>query len=108
MSAELVGQLQGMGFSRNKAVRAAHATGTESVEQAVNWIVEHAEDADVDTPLLLPKARAPGGAGSARSPVALIGSPLENADCFGGALHWSPHPFALEVESSNRGRALKP
>lgn len=57
MSAELVEQLEGMGFSRNKAVRALHATGTDSVEQAVNWIVEHGEDAGADTPLRLPKAR---------------------------------------------------
>lgn len=59
VSAELVAQLEAMGFSRNKAVRALHATGTDSMEQAVNWIVEHGEDADVDTPLLLPKVGEP-------------------------------------------------
>lgn len=61
MSAELVEQLGAMGFSRNRAVRALHATGTDSIVQAVNWIVEHGEDADVDTLLLLPKARPCGG-----------------------------------------------
>lgn len=35
--------------------RALHATGTSSLEQAVNWLVEHGEDADIDTPLLIPK-----------------------------------------------------
>ena len=59
MNAELVVQLQGMGFSYNRAVRALHATGTDNMEQAVNWIVEHTEDADVDMPLLLPKVTPP-------------------------------------------------
>ena len=54
----LVIELEAMGFSRNKAVRALHATGTSSVEQAVNWIVEHENDADLDSPLLVPKSRS--------------------------------------------------
>lgn len=48
-------ELEGMGFGRNRATRALHATGTTSVEQAVNWIVEHEADADLDEPLLVPK-----------------------------------------------------
>ena len=54
----LVIELEAMGFSRNKAVRALHATGTSSVEQAVNWIIEHENDADLDSPLLVPKSRS--------------------------------------------------
>ncbi len=57
MSAERLAELEAMGFSRNRAVRALHGTGTDSVEQAVNWLVEHGDDADVDTPLLVPKVR---------------------------------------------------
>ena len=57
MSAERLVELEAMGFSRNKAVRALHGTGTDSVEQAVNWLVDHGDDADVDTPLLVPKVR---------------------------------------------------
>ena len=34
-----------MGFSRNKAVRALHFTGTSSVTATVNWIVEHTKGA---------------------------------------------------------------
>jgi len=48
-------QLEDMGFLANKSIRALHATGTSSLEQAVNWLVEHGEDADIDTPLLIPK-----------------------------------------------------
>ena len=59
VDAATVSELVAMGFGRNRAVRAAHFTGTTSVEQAVNWIVEHETDADVDAPLLLPKAPPP-------------------------------------------------
>ena len=55
VDAALQGQLEAMGFSANKAVRALHFTGTSSLEQAVAWLVEHGEDADIDTPLLIPK-----------------------------------------------------
>lgn len=51
-------ELQDMGFSRNKGVRALHLSGTSSLEQVVNWIVEHEKDADIDTPLLVDKAAA--------------------------------------------------
>ena len=54
----LVTELESMGFSRNKAVRALHFTGTASVEQAVNWIVEHEKDADADDPLTVPASVA--------------------------------------------------
>ena len=49
VSSERLAELEAMGFSRNKAVRALHGTGTDSIEQAVNWLVEHGDDADVDT-----------------------------------------------------------
>ena len=38
-------------------MRALHATGTDSVEQAITWMVEHEADPDLDAPLLVPKAR---------------------------------------------------
>jgi len=43
------------GFTENKARRALYQTGTDSIEVAVNWLGEHQDDADVDTPLLVPK-----------------------------------------------------
>ncbi len=55
VDANLQSQLEEMGFSANKAVRALHFTGTGSLEQAVNWLVEHGEDADIDSLLLVPK-----------------------------------------------------
>eukprot|EP00897_Mesotaenium_endlicherianum_P005217 jgi/Mesen1/4723/ME000241S03758 len=49
VNAELKAELEDMGFSAARAVRALHYCGTESVEAAVNWIVEHEADPDVDT-----------------------------------------------------------
>jgi uncharacterized UBP type Zn finger protein len=53
--AELLASLQEMGFPEARCRRALYHTGTDTAEVAVNWMVEHAEDADVDTPLLVPK-----------------------------------------------------
>lgn len=52
-------ELATMGFPRNRCVRALYETGTSSVEQAVNWIVEHGEDEGIDEPLLVPKGGEP-------------------------------------------------
>lgn len=50
-----LGSLQDMGFSRNKAVRALHGSGG-GVDQAIAWLEEHEGDADLETPLLVPKS----------------------------------------------------
>ncbi|KAK9803636.1 hypothetical protein WJX72_007545 [[Myrmecia] bisecta] len=52
-------QLEDMGFSANRATRALHFTGTDNVEQAVNWIMEHENDKDLDEPLLVPEGGPP-------------------------------------------------
>lgn len=52
---ELLKELQGMGFGTNRATRALHFSGGEALEAAVNWIMEHESDADIDEPLLVPK-----------------------------------------------------
>jgi len=54
----LVEQLLQMGFQRNRAVRAVYNSGGESIDAAVAWLGDHDEDADIDTPLLVPKATA--------------------------------------------------
>ena len=42
-----------------RSTRALHFTGTDNVEQAITWIVEHEADADLDEPLLVPKVACP-------------------------------------------------
>ena len=39
-------------------MRALHFSGAPGVEGAVAWIMEHEGDADLDDPLLVPKARS--------------------------------------------------
>lgn len=54
VDAALLLSLTEMGFSEARATRALYHTGTDSIEVAVNWLGEHAEDGDIDTPLLVP------------------------------------------------------
>ncbi|GFZ10616.1 ubiquitin-associated (UBA)/TS-N domain-containing protein [Actinidia rufa] len=45
---KLLEELEGMEFPKAKATRALHYSGNVSVEAAVNWAVEHEDDADID------------------------------------------------------------
>ena len=55
-------------------MRALHGSGAGSVEAAVAWIMDHENDADLDEPLLVPKAR----------PTAICSPPLPSATPFVG------------------------
>ncbi|XP_059632154.1 uncharacterized protein LOC132274829 [Cornus florida] len=50
----LVGELEAMGFPRERATRALYYSGNNSLEAAVNWVVEHENDPDIDKMLLVP------------------------------------------------------
>ncbi|XP_021745600.1 UBX domain-containing protein 1-like [Chenopodium quinoa] len=50
----LLQELEGMGFSTARATRALHCSGNSSLEGAVNWIVEHENDADIDQMPMVP------------------------------------------------------
>ncbi|KAL4429552.1 hypothetical protein ABPG77_008601 [Micractinium sp. CCAP 211/92] len=52
---ELLKQMEEMGFSANRATRALYHSGG-SLEAALGWLEEHAEDADIDEPLMVPKS----------------------------------------------------
>ena len=52
-------ELEGMGFSHNKAVRAVYHSGGGGSESAVHWLMEHEQDADIEQPLLVTKVRMP-------------------------------------------------
>ncbi|MFX6571388.1 UBA domain-containing protein, partial [Acinetobacter baumannii] len=45
---ELLAELQEMGFPKERATRALHYSGNGSLEAAVNWIVEHENDPQID------------------------------------------------------------
>lgn len=55
---ELQGELEAMGFSSARSIRALHFSGGENVEAAVNWIVEHEDDPDIDDMPLVPASAA--------------------------------------------------
>jgi len=50
--------LEGMGFPRVRCEKALHATGNSDSEEALNWLIGHMDDPDIDTPVNL------GGSGS--------------------------------------------
>ncbi|XP_048226979.1 vicilin-like seed storage protein At2g18540 [Ricinus communis] len=51
---KLLEELEEMGFPKARATRALHYSGNASLETAVNWIVEHENDADIDEMPLVP------------------------------------------------------
>jgi len=42
--------LVAMGFAENRSIKALAVTGNGSIDQALNWIMEHQDDADIDEP----------------------------------------------------------
>jgi ubiquitin carboxyl-terminal hydrolase 5/13 len=48
---DAVGQLEGMGFPRNRCEKALHATGNSDANAAMEWLFQHMEDPDIDAPL---------------------------------------------------------
>lgn len=49
--AAAVAQLEAMGFPRNRAEKALHATGNSDANAAMEWLFAHLDDADIDAPL---------------------------------------------------------
>ncbi|KAH9298925.1 hypothetical protein KI387_030607, partial [Taxus chinensis] len=45
---ELLAELESMGFPTARATRALHFSGNTSIESAINWVVEHETDPDID------------------------------------------------------------
>ena len=50
-NADALALLEGMGVSRVRCERALHATGNADVEAASNWLFQHMDDPDIDTPV---------------------------------------------------------
>ncbi|KAL3634366.1 hypothetical protein CASFOL_021420 [Castilleja foliolosa] len=51
---QLLAELAEMGFPHERSIRALHSSGNISSEAAVNWIVEHENDPDIDQLPLVP------------------------------------------------------
>ncbi|XP_054647859.1 UBX domain-containing protein 1 isoform X2 [Dunckerocampus dactyliophorus] len=50
-----------MGFDRNRAERAVASTGNQGIEQAMDWLMEHENDPDIDEPYKPPAENILGG-----------------------------------------------
>jgi ubiquitin carboxyl-terminal hydrolase 5/13 len=48
----LVQQLMTMGFPRNRCERAVHSTGNQNADVAMEWLLSHMDDPDIDQPLV--------------------------------------------------------
>lgn len=55
---ELLKELEAMGFPVARATRALHYSGNASVEAAVNWVVDHENDPDIDEMPMVPVSSA--------------------------------------------------
>ena len=56
-----LGQLEAMGFPRNRCEKALHASGNADADTAMNWLFQHMEDPDIDTPLNLGTTQVTAG-----------------------------------------------
>ncbi|OJJ57798.1 hypothetical protein ASPSYDRAFT_45727 [Aspergillus sydowii CBS 593.65] len=53
---DVLSQLLGMGFPRARCERALYFTGNSDLEAAMNWLLSHLEDPDIDEPINKKKA----------------------------------------------------
>ncbi|CAB1337534.1 unnamed protein product [Coregonus sp. 'balchen'] len=52
-----------MGFDRNRAEKAVAHTGNQGIERAMDWLMEHEGDPDIDEPYVPPVGNVLGGTG---------------------------------------------
>ena len=72
-SPEIVSQLSDMGFSTEACKKAAFHSSNAGVEAAMNWMMAHMDDPDLNTPFVNPTAAKPaaGGGGFVPDPEAM-------------------------------------
>lgn len=58
-----------MGFGRNRAEKAVANTGNQGIEQAMDWLMEHENDPDIDEPYVPPVGNVLGGEAGSQSSV---------------------------------------
>ncbi|XP_032384133.1 UBX domain-containing protein 1 [Etheostoma spectabile] len=56
-----------MGFDRNRAEKAVAHTGNQGIEQAMDWLMEHENDPDIDEPYVPPVGNVLGGEADSQS-----------------------------------------
>ncbi|XP_028765265.1 UBX domain-containing protein 1-A-like isoform X2 [Neltuma alba] len=97
---KMLEELETMGFPRAKATRALHYSGNTDVENAINWIVDHEHDPDIDE---IPLVDVDIEIGSSQSfPI------TEEMEIKAQKLrkNSSPHSFPITEESQIKGQKL--
>lgn len=94
---EAIGQLEAMGFPRNRCEKALHATGNSDANAAMEWLFAHMEDSDIDAPLDL------GNSGSTNA-----GADPEKLELLGAMGFSAPHARkALKETGGDMDRAVE-
>ncbi|KAF9901799.1 hypothetical protein EC991_005649 [Linnemannia zychae] len=70
-------QLVEMGFPRNRVLKALRATKNAGLQPAMDWLVEHSEDPDIDDPIL---EHTGGALGTASSTPAAAGGDEDSTE----------------------------
>ncbi|KAM9741408.1 UBX domain-containing protein 1 isoform 1-T2 [Menidia menidia] len=75
-----------MGFDRNRAEKAVVNTGNQGIEQAMDWLMEHENDPDIDEPYVPPAGNVLGGEADSQSgedqpPLANTAEGAADGDC---------------------------
>ncbi|XP_023546173.1 UBX domain-containing protein 1-like [Cucurbita pepo subsp. pepo] len=76
---KLLREIEDLGFPRARVVRALHSTGNVSTEAAINWLIDHENDPDID-----------------QMPLVAIEIDLE-----------SPEPFHITEEMKRKAKELR-
>ncbi|XP_076877489.1 UBX domain-containing protein 1 [Brachyhypopomus gauderio] len=71
--------LMEMGFGRNRAEKAVAHTGNQGIERAMDWLMEHENDPDIDEPYVPPTGFALGSS-EPQSSSESVSEPAESAE----------------------------
>uniref|UniRef100_A0AAX7UHU2 UBX domain protein 1 n=1 Tax=Astatotilapia calliptera TaxID=8154 RepID=A0AAX7UHU2_ASTCA len=73
-----------MGFDRNRAEKAVANTGNQGIEQAMDWLMEHENDPDIDEPYVPPAGNILGGEAQSQPSTADSSEGQEGQESFEG------------------------
>lgn len=74
MSEQLLNSLLEMGFPKNRAEKALAKTQFQGVQQAMDWLFTHEDDADIDVPFEAPQGHTLGSSSAAPTQEATPGT----------------------------------